>query len=122
MRTHVGAVRSFDLGGASTTAGRRWAARCSCGAVATTGAWPEALDYLSEHRRVTADVRAVWVANRPGPDLRRVEYPRLSVVSVNGHDAGGDNRPASVVQQLMAGVLSTVARVVLGIHSFATGG
>jgi hypothetical protein len=122
MRTHVGAVRSFDLGGASTTAGRRWAARCSCGAVATTGAWPEALDYLSEHRRVTADVRAVWVANRPGPDLRRVEYPRVAVVTVNGHDAGLDSRPASLLQQLVAGVLHTLTRVAFGLHSFATGG
>ena len=38
----MGAVRSFELGGTSTTAGRRWAARCSCGVVATTGAWPGA--------------------------------------------------------------------------------
>jgi hypothetical protein len=121
MRTHVGAVRSFDLGGASTTAGRRWAARCTCGAVATTAAWPEALDYLSEHRRVTADVRAAWVANRPGPDLRPVEYPRVAVVSVNGH-AGADSRPGSVVQQLVAGVLHTITRVAFGLHSFATGG
>src|SRR5205823_8450103 len=50
LDAHMGAVRSFELGGTSTTAGRRWAARCSCGVVATTGAWPEALAYLSKHR------------------------------------------------------------------------
>jgi hypothetical protein len=92
--------------------------------VATTGAWPEALAYLSDHQRVTTDVRGTWVANRPCPDLRRVEYPRLRVVdrvSPNGHHSEGD-QPTSVLQQLMAGVLNGVARVVLSLHSFATGG
>jgi hypothetical protein len=90
--------------------------------VATTGAWPEALAYLSEHQRATTDVRAVWVASRPCPDLRRVDYRRPDAIALNGHSATGDDRPASVMQQLMAGVLHTVARVVLGVHSFATGG
>jgi hypothetical protein len=115
-------VRSFDLGGARSTAGRRWAARCSCGAVATTGAWPEALAYLSEHRRATTELRTAWVANRPCPDLRRVEYRRPDAIALNGHHAHADDQPASVVQQLVAGVLHTLARVVLGVHSFATGG
>jgi hypothetical protein len=93
--------------------------------VATTGAWPEALAYLSDHRRATTELRAAWVASRPCPDLRRAEYPRLRVVDVvshNGHHPHAGSQPASVVQQLMAGALHTLARVVIGVHSFATGG
>jgi hypothetical protein len=91
--------------------------------VATTGAWPEALAYLSDHRRATTELRTAWVASRPCPDLRRVEYRRPDAIALNGHHAApADSQPASVVQQLMAGVLHAVVRVVLGVHSFATGG
>src|SRR4029450_8939063 len=67
LGTHFGAVRSFELSGTSTTAGRRWAARCSCGVVATTGAWPEALAYLSEHHRAAPNLRPAEWARRPAP-------------------------------------------------------
>ena len=110
----MGAVHSFELGGTSTTAGRRWAARCSCGVVATTGAWPEALAYLSEHRRATPQLRTAWVAGRPSPDLRAVEYRPIDVVwpAVNGH------RPrASTLRQLVTGVLHTLVRVTVGVFS-----
>ena len=111
----MGAVRSFELGGTSTTAGRRWAARCSCGVVATTGAWPEALAVLSEHRRrATPELRAAWVARRPTPDLRGVEYRPIDVVwpAVNGH------RPrVSTLRQLVTGVLHSIVRVTVGMFS-----
>jgi hypothetical protein len=115
LGTHVGAVRSFELGGTSTTAGRRWAARCSCGVVATTGAWPEALAYLSEHRRATPSLRQARVACRPTPDLRGVEYRPIDVVrpAVNGY------RPrASSLRQLVAGVLHSIVR--LTVSAFST--
>jgi hypothetical protein len=115
LGTHVGAVRSFELGGTSTTAGRRWAARCSCGVVATTGAWPEALAYLSEHRRATPSLRQARVASRPTPDLRGVEYRPIDVVrpAANGH------RPrASSLRQLVAGVLHSIVR--LTVSAFST--
>jgi hypothetical protein len=114
LGTHVGAVRSFERGGTSTTAGRRWAARCSCGVVATTGAWPEALAYLSEHRRATPSLQA-QVANRPTPDLRGVEYRPIDVVrpAANGY------RPrASSLRQLVAGVLHSIVR--LTVSAFST--
>jgi hypothetical protein len=114
LGTHMGAVRSFELGGTSTTAGRRWAARCSCGVVATTGAWPEALAYLSEHRRATPSLQA-QVANRPTPDLRGVEYRPIDVVrpAANGY------RPrASSLRQLVAGVLHSIVR--LTVSAFST--
>jgi hypothetical protein len=90
--------------------------------VATTGDWPEALAFLSEHRRAATELRAAWVASRPCPDLRRVEYRRPDAIALNGHHPDADSRPESVVQQLVAGVLHTLARVVLSVHSFATGG
>jgi hypothetical protein len=121
LGTHFGAVRSFELGGTSTTAGRRWAARCSCGVVATTGAWPEALAYLSEHRRATPDPRPspaanrpTPVANRPTPDLRGVEYRPIDVVrpAVNGH-----RPPALFLRQLVAGVVHSIVRLTVGAFS-----
>jgi hypothetical protein len=110
----MGAVRSFELGGTSTTAGRRWAARCSCGVVATTGAWPEALAVLSEHRRATPELRAEWAARHPTPDLRGVEYRPIDVVwpARNGH------RPRiSPLRQLVTGVLHSIVRVTMGVFS-----
>jgi hypothetical protein len=110
----MGAVRSFELGGTSTTVGRRWAARCSCGVVATTGAWPEALAYLSEHRRATPELRTAWAARRPTPDLRGVEYRSIDVVwpAVNGH------RPrVSTLRRLVTGVLHSIVRVTVGVFS-----
>jgi hypothetical protein len=114
LGTHFGAVRSFELGGTSTTAGRRWAARCSCGVVATTGAWPEALAYLSEHRRATPDPRPTRVANRPTPDLRGVEYRPIDVVrpALNGH-----RPPALFLRQLVAGAVHSLARAVVSVFS-----
>jgi hypothetical protein len=114
LGTHVGAVRSFELGGTSTTAGRRWAARCSCGVVATTGAWPEALAYLSEHRRATPTLRRAPVARRPTPDLRGVEYRPIDVVWVAGN---GHRPPVSSLRQLVAGVLHSIARVAVSAFS-----
>jgi hypothetical protein len=110
----MGAVRSFELGGTSTTVGRRWAARCSCGVVATTAAWPEALAYLSEHRRATPELRTAWAARRPTPDLRGVEYRPIDVVlpAVNGHRAR-----VSTLRQLVTGVLHSIVRVTLGVFS-----
>ena len=114
LGTHVGAVRSFELGGTSTTAGRRWAARCSCGVVATTGAWPEALAYLSEHRRATPNLRQARVASRPTPDLRGVEYRPIDVVRpvANGY------RPrSSSLRRLVAGALHSIVRLTVGAFS-----
>jgi hypothetical protein len=110
----MGAVRSFELGGTSTTVGRRWAARCSCGVVATTGAWPEALAYLSEHRRATPELRTAWAARRPTPDLRGVEYRPIDVVwpAVNGH-----HPRVSTLRQLVTGVLHSMVHVTLGVFS-----
>jgi hypothetical protein len=117
LGAHVGAVRSYELGGHGTTAGRRWAARCSCGAMATTGAWPEALAYLSEHRRITAELRMAWMASHPGPDLRTVEYWHVDWIEPNGN---GNGRPARGLKQLVAGFLQSVARFVLGVPSVTT--
>lgn len=111
----MGAVRSFELGGTSTTAGRRWAARCSCGVMATTGAWPEAIAYLSAHRRATPELRVAWVASRPTPDLRGVEYRRIDVIR---HVGDGHRPRVSFLRQLVAGVLHSLARVGIGFHSF----
>jgi hypothetical protein len=114
LDAHVGAVRSFELGGTSTTAGRRWAARCSCGVVATTGVWPEALAYLSEHRRATSELRAAWKARRPTPDLRGVDYRPIDIVwpAVNGH------RPrASFLRQLVTGALHSIVCLTVSVFS-----
>jgi hypothetical protein len=115
---HFGAVRSFELGGTATTAGRRWAARCSCGAVATTGAWPEAIAYLSEHRRATPELRAAWTASLPTPDLRGVSYSHVVVIrpSTNGH---GRFRVSSL-HRLVVGALHSLVRLAVG--SFTTSG
>jgi hypothetical protein len=111
---HVGAVRSFELAGTAATAGRRWAARCSCGVVATMGAWPEAIAYLSEHRRSTPELRAAWAASRPAPDLRSVEYRRIEVVPRNG--ARRHSPPVTFLRQLVAGVFQTLTRVALRLN------
>jgi hypothetical protein len=111
---HVGAVRSFELAGTAATAGRRWAARCSCGVVATTGAWPEAIAYLSEHRRSTPELRAAWTASRPTPDLRGVEYRRIEVVPRNG--VRRHSPPVMFLRQLVAGVLNSLTRVALRLN------
>jgi hypothetical protein len=118
LDNHVGAVRSFELGGTATTAGRRWTARCSCGVVATTGAWPEAIAYLSEHRRTTPELRAARVASLPTPDLRGVEYSRVVVIrpATNWH-----RRPRVVFfRQLVAGALHSLVR--LAVAPFTTSG
>jgi hypothetical protein len=117
LGTHFGAVRSFELGGTSTTAGRRWAARCSCGVVATTGAWPDALAYLSEHHRAAPNLHPALLASRPTPDLRGVEYRPIDVVRPvsNGH------RPrASSLRQLVACVLHSIVRLTVGAFSTST--
>jgi hypothetical protein len=82
--------------------------------VATTGAWPEALAYLSEHRRATPDPRPTRLANRPTPDLRGVEYRPIDVVrpAVNGH-----RPPALFLRQLVAGVVHSLARAVVSVFS-----
>jgi len=109
-------VRSFELGGTATTAGRRWAARCTCGAVATTGAWPDAIAYLSEHRRSMPELRAAWVASRPTPDLRGVEYRRIDVVRPVERA-----RPrARSLRHLAAAALQSLVRLAVG--SFTTSG
>jgi hypothetical protein len=113
----MGAVRSFELGGTSTTAGRRWAARCSCGVVATTGAWPEALAYLSEHRRAAPELRTAWAARRPTPDLRGVEYRPIDVVWPAVNAVNGHRRRVSTLRQLVTGVLHSLVRVTVGVFS-----
>ncbi len=82
--------------------------------MATTGAWPEALAVLSEHRRATPDLRAAWAARRLTPDLRGVEYRPIDVVwpAFNGH------RPRiSTLRQLVTGVLHSIVRVTVGVFS-----
>jgi hypothetical protein len=104
-------VRSFDLGGRGA-GGRRWSARCHCGALATTGAWPDALAFVTDHLRVTARPRAVWTANHATPDLRRVEYGIPVVVKqhVNGHRPGGAG-----VRRRTVGLLRSAVRVLLSL-------
>jgi hypothetical protein len=82
--------------------------------VATTGAWPEALAYLSEHRRATPNLRQARVASRPTPDLRGVEYRPVRVVwpVTNGYRP----RPSSL-RQLVAGVLHSIVRLTVGAFS-----
>jgi hypothetical protein len=79
----------------------------------TTGAWIEALAYLSEHRRATPDLRAAWIARRPTPDLRGVEYWRVEIVP-NG--ANGHRPPVSVLRRLVAGVFNALTRVALRLN------
>jgi len=117
VRTHGGAVRSFELGGPGAS-GRRWAARCSCGALATTGAWPDALAFLTKHLQTTAPPRPWWTAAHPTPDLRGVEYARCVVV--NSH-RNGQKATASVVQQRAVRLLRSAVAVVLSLSIFRTG-
>lgn len=114
---HRGAVRSFDLGGPGM-GGRRWAARCRCGAVATTGAWAEALAFLTQHLRVTAAADPAHSAGRLTPDLRLVEYrsPLVTARNGNGH------RPAPRAQvSWLRRLLTTAARLVLGALGSSAG-
>ena len=106
---HAGSVRSFDLG-APSTGGRRWSARCVCGALATTGAWDEALAFLTEHLRATARPRATWSAGRLSPDLRSVDCWQ-SVVRRNGN---GHGKPETNGHRPVVRVLGSFVRVVLG--------
>jgi len=82
--------------------------------VATTGAWPDALAYLSEHRRATPDLRRTPVATRPTPDLRSVEYGPIQVfrTAVNGR-----RPPALFLRQLVAGALHSIVRFTVGAFS-----
>jgi hypothetical protein len=117
MRTHAGAVRSFDLGGPGA-AGRRWAARCSCGALATTGAWPEAITFLTKHVQRTARPRLLWTVAHPTPDLRGVEYGRPVVIN---HHSNGHNPRVSLVGQRAVRLLRSAVAVVLSLSIFRTG-
>jgi hypothetical protein len=117
MSTHFGAVRSFDLGGAGT-AGRRWSARCSCGALATTGAWPDAMAFVTEHLKVTAQPRDAPIGSHATPDLRRVDCWRPVVVTHNGNGRTG---PVSVMRRRAVHLLNALVRVVVSAQSFARG-
>ena len=112
-------MRSFDLGGASA-AGRRWAARCNCGALATTGAWAEALGFVTHHLRVTARPSAEGTTGHATPDLRGVDYwPPPLVVPPNVDGLTG--REATLPRRFVR-LVNSVARVVLGLPFFATRG
>ena len=116
MRTHAGAVRSFDHGGPGAS-GRRWAARCRCGALATTGAWPEALAFMTKHLQTTAPPRRWSTADHPTPDLRGAEYGRPVV---NYHSNG--HKPAvSVVRHRAVRLLRSAVAVALSLSIFRTG-
>jgi len=82
--------------------------------VATTGAWPEALAYLSEHRRATPDLRVARLASRPTPDLRGVEYRPIDVVRSG---ANGHHPPGAFLRRLVAGVLHSAVRLAVGAFS-----
>jgi hypothetical protein len=110
MSTHSGAVRSFDLGGPGC-GGRRWVARCRCGAVGTSGAWREALEFLIEHLEMTARLRATWLANNPGPDLRGEYW--LPVVHHNGN---GRTSHIPSFPRRVARLVNSFVRVVLGLQ------
>ena len=122
MSTHLGSVRSFELG-VPATAGRRWAARCTCGALATTDAWSDALGFITDHVRLNARPRAVWSASRPFPDLRRADcWP--AVVAPNGHNGhnghngqngSGRTRRVVIFHRRVVRLVSTAARVALGL-------
>jgi hypothetical protein len=135
MSTHVGSVRSFVLG-VPATAGRRWAARCSCGALATTDAWSDALDFMTDHLQLNARPRAVWSAARPFPDLRRAECWRPVVVGPNGHNGNGQHGNAQngdaqngngrtprivIFHRRVVRLVSTAVRVALGLPLAARG-
>ena len=109
MSTHAGSVRSFDLGGPGAL-GRRWCARCVCGALATTGAWDEALAILTDHLRATATPR-VTSSSRLSPDLRRVDCWQSVVVRRNGN---GYAEPETNGHRPVIRALGSFVRVVLG--------
>ena len=86
--------------------------------VATTGAWPDAIAYLREHRRSTPELRAAWVASLPSPDLRGIEYSRVDVIGLAGN---GHGRPrVSSLRRLVAGALHTL--VSLAVAPYTTSG
>jgi hypothetical protein len=117
MSTHRGAVRSFDLGGARSL-GRRWAARCSCGAVGTSAVWREALTFLTHHLEITARLRATWLANHPSPDLRGEYWLPVVYAYNNGH---GRASAPQVLRRRVARLVSSLVRVVVGgVQSCAT--
>ena len=86
--------------------------------MATTGAWRDAIAYLSEHRRAMPELRAAWVAGLPTPDLRGIEYSRVVVIrpAANGH---GHFR-VSFLRRLVTGALHSLLRLTVG--SFTTSG
>lgn len=128
MSKHLGSVRSFELG-VPATAGRRWAARCSCGALATTDAWSDALGFMTEHLQLNVRPRAVWSAASPLPDLRRAECWRPVAVAPNGRNGSngngqhGNRRPSRVViiHRRVVRVVSSALRVALGLPLAARG-
>jgi hypothetical protein len=114
MSAHSGEVRSFDLGGPHSL-GRRWAARCSCGAMGTSGVWREALAFLTQHLEVTARLRVTWLTSHPTPDLR-AEY-WVPAVRYNGN---GRTSPVFALRRRVARIVDSLVRVVVGLQSFAT--
>jgi hypothetical protein len=120
MSTHVGSVRSFTLG-VPAAAGRRWAARCSCGALATTDAWSDSLGFLTEHLQLNARPRAVWSAARPTPDLRRADCWRPVVVAHNSQNGNGRPRRLVIFHRRVVRFVSAGARVLLGLPLAARG-
>ena len=86
--------------------------------MATTGAWPEAIAYLSEHRRATPELRAARVSSLPTPDLRGIEYPHVVVIrpAANGHR----HSRISFLRQLVSGAVHSLVRLAVG--SFTTSG
>lgn len=111
MSAHAGVVRSFDLGGPGT-AGRRWSARCRCGALATTATWPEALTFLNRHFRASAAAPRRPPANHHTPDLRFVAYqpPAVTTSNGNGH---APRRP-------FMRAVGALVRVVVGVLRFGS--
>jgi hypothetical protein len=82
-----------------------------CGALATTGAWDEALAFLTDHLRSTATPRVTWSSRRLSPDLRSVECWQSAVVRRNGH--GYAERETNGHRPVIR-ALGSVVRVVLG--------
>jgi hypothetical protein len=112
MSRHRGVVRSFELGGPGS-GGRRWAARCSCGALGTSGSWREALTFLTQHLAITAQLRATWLASHPTPDVRGEYWFPVAQHRRNGH------KRVSFLRR-MTGAVGSIMRVVVGLQSFAT--
>jgi hypothetical protein len=107
MSTHFGSVRSFDLGG-PVTAGRRWSARCRCGALATTATWSEALGFVNQHLRVSAAPPLASSSNHHTPDLRFVEYQPPVVTGWNGNGHVPRRRFVRAVGALVRVVVSAL--------------